>query len=131
MMSHAAARWIATVLLLGLVAAPVVAQQKPEKTKGVEESRLQQFGVLQIAPGRDLRLRRIVFAPGGAVAEHSHSDRPGMVYVLEGSMTERRGGTARVVKAGDSWIEDAGTLHWLENNTDKPCVFLAVDLIKP
>jgi quercetin dioxygenase-like cupin family protein len=130
-MRQATARWIASGLLPALVAAPVVAEQKPEKTQGLEESRLQQFPLSQIAPGRDLRTRRIVFAPGGTVAEHSHSDRPGIVYVLEGSMTEHRGGKAREVKAGDTWIEDASTLHWLANTTDKPCVFLAVDLVKP
>jgi hypothetical protein len=35
-MSQSTALWIASGLLLALVAAPVVAQQKPEKTQGLE-----------------------------------------------------------------------------------------------
>jgi quercetin dioxygenase-like cupin family protein len=34
------------------------------------------------------------------------------------------------VKAGDTLVEDANTVHWLENRGDAPCVFLSVDLIK-
>jgi quercetin dioxygenase-like cupin family protein len=46
-------------------------------------------------------------------------------------MTEHRGEKAREVKAGDTWVEDAAPLHWLENKTDRPCVLLAMDLVKP
>jgi quercetin dioxygenase-like cupin family protein len=115
------------------VAASSVAtgQNRPARTQGLEDARLQQFPLpTQISSGYELRARRIVFAPGGTVVEHSHAERPGVVYVLEGSMIEHRGETARVVKAGDTWVEDANTVHWLENRGDAPCVFLSVDLIK-
>lgn len=125
---------IATGVMLVVGATYLVAAgQKPEKNQGMDEARLQQFPVaahISTMPGYELRGRRIAMAPGGTAVEHSHADRPGFVYILEGSMTEHRGDVARVVKVGDSWHEDANTVHWMENTTDKPCVFLAVDLVK-
>ena len=111
----------------------ISAGQKPEKTQGLTDVRLQQFPLgaqISAMAGYELRGRRVTLAPGGAVIEHSHADRPGIVYILEGSLTEGRGGKARVYKAGDSWAEDTTALHWLENTTDKPAVFVAVDLVK-
>lgn len=110
------------------------AGKKPEKTQGLEgtQTSIQQFPLAAQIPsmaGYELRGRRITIVPGGAITEHSHADRPGIVYILEGSMTEHRGDVARVVKPGDSWAEDAGTVHWFENTTDKPCVIWAVDLV--
>jgi quercetin dioxygenase-like cupin family protein len=111
------------------------ADEKPTKTQGLEGSdkSVMQFPLAAQIPemaGYELRGRRITVVPGGAVTEHSHATRPGMVYILEGSMTEHRGNVARVVKAGDTWAEDANTVHWFKNTTDKPCVIWAVDLVK-
>ena len=121
---------VACVALMG-ASSVVSAQNRPAKTQGLEDARLQQFSLpTQVSPGHELRARRIVFAPGGTVAEHSHAERPGIVYVLEGSMIEHRGEAVRIVKAGDTWVEDANTVHWLENSSDTPCIFLSVDVIK-
>src|SRR5713101_2624856 len=98
---------------------------KPDKTEGLNPTVLHQFefgSQIPKAKGLELRARRIVITPGGHVTEHSHADRPGVVYVLEGSLTEHRGDVARVVNAGDTWVEDAGTVHWFENVTAKQAV---------
>ena len=119
------------ILLTAPAILAVPAADKPLRTQGLDEARLEQFSLpAQLTPGYELRARRIVFAPGGTVVEHSHVDRPGVAYVLEGSMTEHRGNVARVVRAGDTWAEDATAVHWLENTTDRPCIFLSVDLVK-
>ncbi len=105
---------------------------KPDKTQGLDPTVLQQFEIgaqVPQAKGYELRARRIIVAPGGQVTEHSHADRPGVVYVLEGTLTEHRGLAARVVNAGDTWAEDAGTVHWFENISAKPSVILAVDVV--
>jgi hypothetical protein len=38
--------------------------------------------------GRTLRLRELVVQPGGVVPWHSHGDRPAIIYIVEGSITE-------------------------------------------
>lgn len=109
------------------------AETKPQKTQGLDASLLQQFPLAAQIPsmdGYELRGRRIVLAPGGTVTEHSHADRPGIVYILEGTLTEYRNGVGRIVKPGDTWAEEANTVHWMENTTDKPAIFWAVDLVK-
>ncbi len=107
--------------------------EKPKETQGLDVTPLELHAAIgeQISAmnGFALRARRIVIKPGGTIAEHSHADRPGVVYVLEGSMTEHRGDVARIVKPGDTWTETADTVHWMENTSDKPCIIIAVDLV--
>lgn len=107
--------------------------EKSKETQGLDITPLELHETIgEQIPAMDgfaLRARRIVITPGGTIAEHSHADRPGVVYILEGSMTEHRGDIARVVKAGDTWTETADTLHWMENTSGKPCIIIAVDLV--
>ncbi|KAG1650440.1 hypothetical protein GQR58_028022 [Nymphon striatum] len=70
--------------------------------------------------GYDIRARKITFEPGAKLQTHSHAERPGFVYILEGEVVETRNGKPKVYKAGDVWIEDAETDHWLRNISDKP-----------
>ena len=35
-----------------------------------------------------LRMRRLVIAPGGIVPWHGHGDRPALIYVVQGEITE-------------------------------------------
>ena len=109
------------------------AQTKPQTTQGIDAVVLQQFPLAAQVPsmdGYELRGRRIVIAPKGTTLEHSHADRPGIVYVLEGSLSEYRHGKERVLKQGDTWSEDADTIHWIENRSEKPAVIWAVDVVK-
>jgi quercetin dioxygenase-like cupin family protein len=126
---------VIAVLLGAGVSCAIAAENKPDKTQGLQgsDTAVMQFPLAAQIPqmaGYELRGRRITVVPGGAVTEHAHTTRPGMVYILEGSMTEHRGDVARVVKAGDTWAEEANTVHWFKNTTDKPCVFWAVDVVK-
>jgi quercetin dioxygenase-like cupin family protein len=80
--------------------------------------------------GRDFRLRYLTVAPGGEVAWHSHADRPAMIYITEGSITEYRSDCALPIehKAGDVAAE-AGTLeHWWRNNDTATATLISVDL---
>ena len=40
------------------------------------------------ATGRNFRLRQLVIQPGGVVPWHSHADRPAIIYIVSGSVTE-------------------------------------------
>ncbi len=45
--------------------------------------------------GRRLRMRRVTIEPGGVFGPlHDHRGRPGLVYVLEGTITDHRDGVA-------------------------------------
>jgi len=125
---------LAGMAILALAGHVQAAGQKPERTQGLEGTltAVEEIPLAAQNPamaGYALRGRRITVLPGGAITEHSHADRPGIAYILEGTVTEYRGAVARVVKAGDTWVEDAGTVHWFENVSDKPCVIWVADLV--
>lgn len=109
--------------------------QKPGATahKGVEEKVL---GAIDLSKekvnvaGRMLRMRRLVIQPGGEVAWHSHEDRPALIYVTEGAITEYSSHCSVPIehKAGDLSVESGGLSHWWKNNTKKPAILLSSDL---
>jgi quercetin dioxygenase-like cupin family protein len=79
---------------------------------------------------RLFRLRRLVIEPGGIVPWHSHSDRPAIIYIIEGEITEYASTCAVPIvhKAGESTAETHTTAHWWENTETKPVVLLSADL---
>ena len=82
--------------------------------------------------GRQLRLRLITMEPGGVIALHSHKDRPAVVRVLQGTVTEHReGGSAQEHKEGENWSEGKEIMHWAENKGTKPTVIIVGDIFKP
>lgn len=62
-----------------------------------------------------LRARSITIEPNGAIHNHSHAGRPGIVRVTKGNVLEIRGTSERTLKAGDYWFENADTMHWFKN----------------
>jgi quercetin dioxygenase-like cupin family protein len=81
--------------------------------------------------GRELRMRRVSIAPGGVFGpEHDHRDRPGIVYVLQGVVTDHRDGSATEYGPGLGWPEDHATVHWLENRGTMPVVEISVDVVR-
>jgi quercetin dioxygenase-like cupin family protein len=77
-----------------------------------------------------LRLRRLVVRPGGIVPWHTHTDRPAIIYIISGKITEYRSTckTPIVHKAGESTAEVKGTSHWWKNTGKKTVVLLSADL---
>jgi quercetin dioxygenase-like cupin family protein len=81
--------------------------------------------------GRQLRMRMVTFEPGGVLGPiHNHEDRPGMVYILQGTITDHRDGVAKEYGPGVGWPEDKNTTHWLENRGTTPAVEISVDLFR-
>ena len=127
------------VSLLAFSFATTVAKEKEIKslsqqiavTSKLEVSELQKFDLSQQVKGLqgyDIRARRIIVPAGGTIAEHEHSARPGIVYVLSGEITEYRGNKTSQLKAGDSVAEDAKTVHAYKNTCNQPCVLIAFDI---
>ena len=81
--------------------------------------------------GRQLRMRMFTFAPGAVFGPmHDHKDRPGIVYVLHGTITDHRDGVATDYGPGVGWPEDKDTRHWLENRGTVPAVEISVDIVR-
>jgi quercetin dioxygenase-like cupin family protein len=81
--------------------------------------------------GRQLRMRLVTIEPGGVFGPvHDHKDRPGIVYILQGTITDHRDGVAREYGPGVGWREDRNTLHWLENRGTIPAVEISVDVVR-
>ena len=81
--------------------------------------------------GRQLRMRRVTMEPGGVFGPvHDHQDRPGTVYVLQGTITDHRDDSETDYGPGLGWPEDRHTLHWLENRGDVPAVEISVDVVR-
>ena len=105
--------------------------KEPTETKGVSLTVLQQNALEAQIPamkGYEIRARRITFEAGASFTKHNHAERPGVVYVEAGEIIENRNGKTRKFSAGDNWIEDAQTDHWLRNISDAPAVIIMVDL---
>ena len=74
-------------------------------------------------------MRRIPVQPGGALALHTHADRPAVTYMLQGEMTYHAQGRAPVVvRAGEGMAEGRETTHWAENTGTVPAVWVGVDI---
>jgi quercetin dioxygenase-like cupin family protein len=67
-------------------------------------------------PDHLLRMRRLVIQPGGIVPWHSHGDRPALIYVVAGEITEYASDCTVPIlhKAGDVSV-DADLSHWWKN----------------
>ena len=105
----------------------------PKETRGVTEKLLAAVDLgpeIEGMAGRKLRMRLITIEPGGATAVHSHKDRPGTVYVLQGHITDHRDGAATEYGPGLGWAEDEGTTHWIQNTGATPAVEISVDIFK-
>lgn len=61
---------------------------------------------------------------------HDHVDRPGVNYVLSGTITDHRDGTTTDYGPGLGWPEDRQTRHWLESRGSTPAVEISVDIVR-
>lgn len=110
----------------------VRSEQEVPETKGVT---VRQLATVDLGPeieglaGRELRMRIVTIEPGGVLGPlHDHIGRPGLVYILEGTITDHRDGVAREYGPGVGWPEDKNTMHWLENTGTTPAVEISIDV---
>ena len=108
-------------------------QQAPE-TVGVAVELLATVDLgpeIQGTEGHQLRMRRVTIEPGGVFGPvHDHKGRPGIVFVLEGMITDHRDGIATDYGPGVGWPEDRNTNHWLENRGTVPAVEISIDVVR-
>ena len=81
--------------------------------------------------GRQLRMRLVTMESGAVYGPiHDHVDRPGLVYILQGTITDHRDGVATDFGPGVGWPEDRNTTHWLENRGTSQAVEISVDIVR-
>ena len=52
-------------------------------------------GEVEGLEGRELRMRKVTIQPGGVFGPvHDHKGRPGLVWILQGTITDHRDGVA-------------------------------------
>ena len=113
----------------------MTAEKDAPETHGVTVSHLAAVDLgpeIEGMAGRQLRMRMVTIEPGGVLGPfHDHRDRPGVVYILQGTITDHRDGVAREYGPGLGWPEDKDTLHWLENRGSTPAIEVSVDIFQP
>jgi len=79
------------------------------------------------------RARRLVIKADGIVPWHSHDERPAMIYIVKGSITEYAGNCAVPIvhKTGDIAREAKGTSHWWKNTGKGTVELISVDIFPP
>jgi len=109
-------------------------KQTAPETKGIS---VKSLATVDLGPeiegmaGRHLRMRVVTFEPGAVFGPlHDHKDRPGVVYILQGTITDHRNGVATDYGPGVGWPEDMNTLHWLENRGAVPAIEISVDIVR-
>jgi quercetin dioxygenase-like cupin family protein len=81
---------------------------------------------------RLFRSRRLDIEPGGIVPWHSHTNRPAMIYVVSGQVTEYASTCAVPIvhKASEITAEAAPTSHWWQNHGKTTAVLISVDIFQ-
>jgi quercetin dioxygenase-like cupin family protein len=138
---------VAVTLMAGLAAPVAIAGQcpvdkvmvdatKPDSTpaKGVTDNVLAAIDLAQEPAkidNRMLRLRKLTIAPGGVVPWHSHADRPAIIYIINGEITEYASNCAVPIvhRAGEVARETHVTAHWWKNSSKETVVLLSADIL--
>ena len=81
-------------------------------------------------PGKSLIALEVNYAPGGASPRHTHAKSAFIyAYVISGAIESKvNDGETRIYRAGESWSEPPGAIHWISRNASKtePAKLLAV-----
>ncbi len=106
----------------------------PMKPVGVTDTELASVALAKEEvklDGRRLRIRKLVVQPGGVVPWHNHADRPALIYILSGSITEYASNCTAPIehKAGEVSREFNGVAHWWKNNGKVPAVLTSSDIV--
>ena len=81
--------------------------------------------------GRVLRMSYVTVAPGSAMAAHPHKERPEIIYVVQGTLTEQRNDEPAKDHGPGSVLVMTGTVtHAISNRSNAPAIYIAAPIAK-
>jgi len=110
--------------------------QKPGPTaaKGVTDKVRTSIDLAKekVAVDRLFRLRQLDIEPGGIVPWHNHAERPALIYIVSGTVTEYASNCAVPIvhNAGEVAPESHGLSHWWKNTGKTTAVLIAADIFQ-
>jgi quercetin dioxygenase-like cupin family protein len=105
----------------------------PEKAKGISSKPISTINLgeeIEAVQGRVLRAVLVTVEPGGGNPLHNHVDRPEIIYVLKGRLTDHRGDQSKDYGPGEAITSGKSTTHWIENRGSEPVSFIGVSIVK-
>ena len=123
-------RFAVCAAFLGLCWPAPIPAQGLEERPGIKTEQLLVFDEPSM-PAKELRVLRTMYAPGAGNPKHYHVSQV-VFYVLEGSgIFQDEGKAAVTLKAGDTLVARAGTVHSHRNASDtEKLVFLSYVVIE-
>src|SRR5438034_9696621 len=106
------------------------AQQTPKGPSSKPLTTIDLAPEIDSVAGRVMRLQMTTYEPGASNTEHSHKDRPEVVYILAGKIIDHRGSVAKEYGPGESFTAGKDTTHWMENKGTVPAVLLVSTIAK-
>ncbi|MGJ3260718.1 MAG: cupin domain-containing protein [Rhodospirillales bacterium] len=121
----------AVVLFAFATAAAADGPTSPKGISGKVTGTIPLTGMFESSDGLQMRAREVTIAPGGWIPVHRHTNRPEMVYVLEGEVTDHIVSEDReaVGSAGMTMTVQDNVTHWIENTGDVPVRAIVVDIV--
>ena len=119
-------------LLLTSAGAASAQQAGVPATRGVTAGSLSTLEFADDMPklaGQAMRMRRVDIAPGGSIDTHSHRGRPAVLYIVAGSIVERRGDAVREYRVGESYAIGGDISHAIDNPGPTPASYIEVDIV--
>jgi quercetin dioxygenase-like cupin family protein len=139
--------FVASTLILGALAAPAFAGECPadkvrtdamkpvtHAARGVSDTILSTIDLAHekiAAKNYMMRVRRLEIQPDGIVPWHSHAERPALIYIISGQITEYASNCSVPIqhKAGEVARETHVVSHWWENKSGAPVTLLSFDVL--
>ena len=119
---------VSFVSVLGLVgSALLLAQDKPLVTGQPKVEVLVTTELSEVGLAGTSVAQRVTIGPGTKMADHAHTGRTSLLIMVQGALTEVRGGVKNEYKAGDVIKVSEGTTHHVENYGTVPAVYIEIN----
>jgi quercetin dioxygenase-like cupin family protein len=119
-----------SALVLAAALTTAAAQQTPRGPSSKPLTTVDLAPEIDSVAGRILRMQMTTYEPGASNTEHSHKDRPEVVYILSGKIIDHRGSVAKEYGPGEFFPAGKDTMHWMENKGGVPAVLLVTTIAK-
>jgi quercetin dioxygenase-like cupin family protein len=106
----------------------ILAQQPPDPNRPTSEV-VAKVSLAEVGlPAGAASATRFVYAPGKAMAPHTHTGRTSIITVVQGHLTEHRGSAVHVYGPGDVISVAEGTTHANENAGPDTLIYVEVNI---